>query len=305
MTTSGKTGCYGVFGHPIDHTLSPFIMNRAFDECRIGGGYVVFDVGPDDFPDAIRGACKRGMIGANITYPYKERILEYVDRRSSEVEVIGAANTLRVDTDALQAHNTDAQGTVTALATLGGVSPAGKNVFVFGAGGAGRAAAFGLLTAGAAGVTFGVRNTSANLQLLERYQTHFPTQRVGHVSTAGKTDEFARAIEEAVIIINATPVGMSHVESTRLIDDDSWITENHVCFDFVYHPFPTPFLADAKRRGARTLSGLALLVSQAQAGFRLWTGREFPLDEMYRAVELEHTKHREHRRHANEILDSR
>jgi shikimate dehydrogenase len=117
--------------------------------------------------------------------------------------------------------------------------------------------------------------------------------------------EFARAIEEAVIIINATPVGMSHVGSARLIGDDSWIKESQVCFDFVYQHLPTPFLADAERRGARTLSGLALLVSQAQAGFRLWTGKEFPLYEMYRAVELEHIKHREKRRHANEIFDSR
>ena len=291
MTTSETTRVYGLVGSPVDQSLSPFIMERAFAEFDLDNVYVAFDVEPDLFPNLVQELRTLGIMGANITYPYKERILEFVDRCSPDVETIRAANTLRFEGGGWEAHNTDAPGVVNALEILGDVKPAGKRVFVFGAGGAGRAAGFGLLKAGASCVTFGLRDPSKARRFIEKYRNLFPDQRIESVSLTG--DEPARAIETAAVIINATPVGMAQASSGERLGDESWINGSHVCFDFVYNRGETPFLAGAERRKARTLDGLALLVAQAQATFRLWTGKEFSLERMYTAVAIEQQMNRE------------
>ncbi len=294
IMASDQPRLYGLIGHPVAHTLSPFIMNRAFEEAGIDADYAAFDVAPDRFPAASRALAAFGIAGVNVTYPYKERILEIVDRRSRVVETVQAANTLLISPGGIEAHNTDAEGAAKAIERLGGVALAGKRAMIFGAGGAGRAAAYGILEAGARSVAFAVRDPSKAARGLENLRAAFPA-RVGEpVDARGGPKLLAHSVEEADIIINATPVGMSDLETpekeNESIVEEPWIGGKHCCFDFVYHPRTTRFLDCAARRGARTVDGLALLVSQAWGAFRLWTGREFSLERMYDAVVAEYSR---------------
>jgi shikimate dehydrogenase len=291
---SGKPRLYGLIGHPVGHSLSPFILNRAFAESGIDAVYAAFEVLEDRFPAAARSLAAFGIAGANVTYPYKERILEYATRRSPIVDSVLAANTLLISPAVLEAHNTDAPGAVEAVREIGGVAPTGKNVVIFGSGGAGRAAAYGFLDAGALKVTFAVRDPSRSVARLEALRRAFADRVAVPLPAHGSPNLIAQSVEEADIIVNATPVGMEGLEARKpaggeLIEEDR-IEARHCCFEFVYHPRSTPFLAAASRRGARTVDGLALLVAQAAETFRLWTGREFSLKSMYDAVVVEYSR---------------
>ena len=284
----GDKELYCLIGDPVSHSLSPFIMNRAFQRAGVEALYVPMPVAQEKLAGAIAAVRAKPIRGVNVTYPHKAAVLPLVDSTSTAVDVIGAANTLHLVDERLGAHNTDAIGTVRALESIGGVDVAGQRAFIFGAGGAGRAAAFGLMEAGAAQVSFGVRNAERTEPSLAALRAYFEGKVMGVVES-GDTEATAEAIERADIIVNATPLGMGGTGSTPLADE-SWIGTPHCCFDFVYHPRTTPFLEAAERQGANTIEGLALLVAQAQASFEIWTGNDFSLTDMFEAVLTELTQ---------------
>jgi shikimate dehydrogenase len=287
MAAEGKSLLFGLIGDPVAHSLSPFIMNRAFASFGLDALYVAVGVRPDRLAVSFAGLTSLGLGGLNVTYPYKEEILYHVDAISPEAEIINAANTVARFDDELHAFNTDAPGTSSAIDTFTSTAVAGSHVFIYGVGGSARAAAYGLLERGAASITFGVRSIERGAMASERLQYAFPEQQVDFVPLhdAGSYADRKRAVREAHIVINATPVGMVDHEHTQLIEDSSWISRGQLCFDFVYHPRRTLFLDAAKRAGATTLGGLALLVSQAAESFRIWTDQIFDVKEMAEAVE--------------------
>ena len=288
MSAPANAKLYGLIGHPVSHSLSPYIMNRAFRQNGIEAVYATFDVGDGGVVGAVAGMRALGFGGANVTYPYKEAVLQLPDSLPAEVELIGALNTLRFTDSGIEGANTDAPGTAAALETFAGATLDGADVLIFGAGGAGRAAAFGLLERSAARLTFAVRNESKGKDVVERFRRHFPDQEVGLVAMKpGETTAvLGKAIESAGIVINATPVGMAGGGAGELLAEDSPLDKNTVCFEFVYDPLETSFLELARRRGARTLDGLTLLVAQAERAMHVWTGKGFSLPKMYEAVTL-------------------
>lgn len=282
--TELKRRIFGLIGHPVGHSLSPFIMHRAFVARGMEARYVVVPVTKEGLGESLRGLETMEFDGVNVTYPLKEAVLEFASDRTVAADVIGAANTLTFLETGIHADNTDATGTLFALETLGGTVVEGKRVFVFGAGGAGRAAAYGLLSAGATAVTFGVRDKKIHHKSIERLSHFFSKERISkHEIGAGGVAKQC-PLDEYDVVINATPVGMDGSVAGVLIDDDSPINDRHVCFEFVYNPRVTPFMESAARHGAQVLDGLALLVAQASASFERWTGKRFSLEEMYAAV---------------------
>jgi len=278
---------YCIIGDPVDHSLSPFIMNRAFGESGWNAEYTKVRVTEQGLPDAVDELRNRGFSGANITYPHKESVLTFAGRTTHEVEVIGASNTLMLSEEGIAAYNTDAIGTVRALTLLENIQLAGKRVFIFGAGGAARAAAYGLMDAGVQSVAMGVRNEAKALAPIARLRAAFINQRIDIHTVPIDGADAREALTEADIIINATPVGMGNAEAPLIIQDPSWISEGDVVFDFVYYPRKTVLLENARKHGATAIEGVALLVAQAQASFRIWAGTDFSLPTMLSAV----TKH--------------
>jgi shikimate dehydrogenase len=287
VASTGKSLLFGLIGNPVSHSLSPFIMNRAFDSLGLDAMYVAFGVRAERLAPSVAGLGSLGIAGLNVTYPYKEEILYHIDAISSEAEIINAVNTVLFFDDEIQGFNTDAPGTAIALELFTDVSLEGSRAFVYGLGGSARAAAYGLLERGAERVTFGVRNAEKGPLVLERFEFAFPEQEVDVVKLSGPEDLVPRrdAFRGADVVVNATPVGMDGIPGGNLIENASWIHEDQTFFDFVYHPRQTPFLEAARGAGAKTLGGIALLVAQASESFRIWTDHTFDVKEMVEAVE--------------------
>lgn len=288
MTSTGGTLLFGLIGDPVSHSLSPFIMNRAFADIGMDAVYAAFGVKPSQLPTAIGGLAALGAMGLNVTYPYKEEVLYHLDVVASDAELVHSVNTIVFYEDEIHGYNTDAPGTAMALEQFADVTLEKNAVFIFGAGGSARAAAYGLLERGVERLTFGVRSPAKVEMVIDNFAYAFPEQYIDYVllNTPDNLSRRREAIAESGIVINATPAGMAGVaENTLLIEDVSWIRPGQCYFDFVYHPRRTPFLDAAQEAGAKTLGGIALLVSQAAESFRLWTDQTFDIKSMAEAVE--------------------
>lgn len=284
---SGRTLLYGLIGDPVSHSLSPFIMNRALREVGLDAVYVAFGIRPEQLADAVGGLAAAGAMGLNVTYPFKEEVLYYLDAVSSDAELVQAVNTLILDDDEIAGYNTDAPGTASALEQFTDVELEGNHAFIYGVGGSARAAAYGLLERGFDRVTFAARSAPKAEAVIDRFRYAFPEQVIDFVLLGdnGTSERRRLAFRDAGVVINATPVGMAGVSNGSLIEDPTWIHDAQCYFDFVYHPQRTPFLGAARAAGAKTLGGMALLVSQALESFRLWTDETFDAREMASAVE--------------------
>ncbi len=287
MSAEEKSHLFGLIGHPVTHSLSPFIMNRAFDMLGLDAIYVAFGIRPERLEPSLGGLTAMGVSGFNVTYPYKEEILYHVDAVSAEVEVINAVNTVAYFDDEIQGYNTDAVGTANALENFTDVALEGSRALIYGIGASARAAAYGLMERGAERVVFATRSPEKGPMVVEKFQFAFPEQPISILALgeAGSLSARREAFRDANIVINATPVGMAGQPVTTLIEDESWIRPEQVFFDFIYHPKQTAFLETARRASATTLGGLALLVAQAAESFRIWTDHGFDIKEMAEAVE--------------------
>lgn len=211
MRVSGSTRLYCLIGDPVRRSLSPWIMNRAFEQLGFDAVYTALRVPAAQLPEALAGLRALGVRGANVTYPHKEAVLPFIDRPSERTEILRAANTLRFARGEVTGYNTDAAGTAIALERFAGLSLNGKRVLIFGSGGAGRAAAFGVLEAGAASVAFCVRNAPKAEAALSPLRRVFADSSISVVPLEEQkaSDRRRAAVVESDVLINATPVGMA------------------------------------------------------------------------------------------------
>ncbi len=252
MNKDTNQDLYGVIGHPVAHSLSPFLMNRAFRGADLGAVYLRFDVQPGQFDQAVAGLATLGALGANVTYPYKEDALKIADLPTPEASLIGAVNTLVFRTDKIVGVNTDAEGTAEALRVFGGISIPDKHIFIYGGGGSARAAAVGLLRHGAATVTFGLRSPQKFTKNYDSIRETFPGQSLDIVAIedTAAVDNYRDNFQRADVVINATPLGMGADKQSTPLTEPSWIRSDQCFFDFVYFPGRTRFLEAAVKQGA-------------------------------------------------------
>lgn len=262
VTASTDLAC--VLGHPVGHSASPQIHNAAFSVAAVDAVYVAFDVTPVDLADAVAGLRAVGFLGANVTVPHKEAVLDLVDERTEEAALVGAANTLCWDGGRLVADNTDAGALGLVLERDVGLRP-GDEVVLFGAGGAARAAAVALGRAGA--------------------RVHVSARRAeaaeGVSAVAARAGAQTGPVDKPRVVVNATPLGL-HGES--LPEPYMGLAGGQVALDLVYGPAETPFLAAARANGAVAIDGVGMLVAQAAGSFERWTDRPAPWDAMDAAV---------------------
>lgn len=265
--TTAATRVVVLLGHPVGHSRSPQIHSAAFAETGIDAVYVTADVrGRADLSGAVAGIRALGLLGANVTVPYKQDIVSQVDDLSAQADLAGAVNTLFWRDDVLVGDNTDVSGLVRVLRDDIGTTP-GVSVEIFGAGGVARAAAV------ACGhLHLGVRVVARRPDAAAAVEA--VAMRAGAV---GLTDR----VGEADVVINATPLGM-HGEA--LPERYLRLEPQQVAVDLVYAEQTTPFVRAAQERGVRAVDGLSLLVAQAADSFTLWTGRAAPVAAMRQAV---------------------
>lgn len=273
---SGETKLCGIIGDPIEHTMSPAMHNAAFKTLSLNYLYLPFRVKSEDVDKAIDGMRALNIRGLNVTIPHKLRVIPLLDKLDPVAKEIGAVNTIVNDDGVLTGYNTDATGFIQTLVE-GGIEPRGKNMVILGAGGASRAVSFVLAQRG------------ASLVILNRLEELDWAQELAEwiSSTFGKQVEalelteknLARVMKKADIVVNATSVGMSpEVDGTPL--PFSLLKRDLVVFDIVYNPAKTRLLREAGLAGARTLSGLNMLIWQGALAFEKWTGQQAPVEVM-------------------------
>jgi shikimate dehydrogenase len=276
---SGTTRLIGIIGWPVDHSLSPAIHNAAFAALGLDYAYVPLPVAAGRVREAVEGLRALGFRGANVTVPHKQAVLPALDRLDDDARLAGAVNTIVVEDERLVGFNTDVIGFGRALAELHAGPLRDMPVLLLGAGGAARAAAVWLARAGA-DVTIVNRTLQAAEDAVEVARAAAPAVAARALALDALE---AERVAAARLIVNATTLGMAGAGKVPAVIVDN-VREGHIVFDVVYTRQPTPLVAQARRRGARTADGLSMLVWQAAAAFELWTGRAGPLDVMSSAV---------------------
>ncbi|MDH3599817.1 MAG: shikimate dehydrogenase [Candidatus Tectomicrobia bacterium] len=276
-TLSGATRLYGIFGHPITHSLSPLMQTFAFQHHHLDCVYVPFPVAPERLSEALPGAIALGIHGLNVTIPHKEAILSLLDAVSAEAQFVGAVNTVVIRDGQTTGYNTDGIGFLQPLTELGMVF-ADTSVCVLGAGGAARAITMALLQAGCPELTLTNRTPTRAEQLVAALQDRFSQAHLRCVPFAQAAD----AAHESGLVVNATSVGLSP-ESADLLPETA-LRPQQVVYDIVYRPLHTPLLQAAQRHGATIVPGIDMLIGQGAEAFRLWTGLPFPIAELRRLL---------------------
>ncbi|MBG7617412.1 MAG: shikimate dehydrogenase [Chloroflexi bacterium] len=271
-----KTGLCGLLGHPVEHSASPSMHNAAFKELGLNYIYLAFDVGKNQLGKAVGGLRALNVKGFNVTIPHKVDIIHLLDGLDPLADKIQAVNTIVNNNGKLIGYNTDASGFLEAL-IASGFKPEGKKVALLGAGGGARAIAFILAQSGA---NLSIINRRQEYELAVNLATSIALNFKIDVSALELNDKSLKSqIAAADLLINATPLGMfpdinkSPVPAVLLHD-------GLTVFDIVYNPLETMLMKEAKQAGARTVSGLDMLVRQGALAFKMWTGRPAPLEVM-------------------------
>lgn len=269
----GATRVAAVIGEPVRHSLSPVLHNAAFAATGLDWVYVAFEVAAGGAAGALGAMRALGIEGLSVTMPHKADVARAVDRCSSVAARLEAVNCVVRRGGELVGENTDGAGFVASLREDAGFEPAGQRCLVLGAGGAARAVVLALAEAGASEVVV-VNRTAAR------------AEAAASLAGAVGVVRGPEAVEEAALIVNATPLGMagSGAEAVNGPVEAHRIGPGQIVADLVYHPLRTPLLELAESRGAAQVNGLGMLLHQAGLAFELWTGRHPPIEAMRVAV---------------------
>jgi len=269
MKITGRTRITGLYGYPVEHTLSPLMHNAAFEHLGIDYCYLPFSVHPDSLKNAIDAIRALNLTGVNVTIPHKESVLPYLDEVNEEALFIGAVNTIVNHEKKLTGYNTDGRGFMRSLSE-NDIFTDNKKVLIVGAGGASRAICYYLSEKAAKLYLFDIDKIK-----LERLASDLSEIRENiHIlnDTANLSD--------FDLLINATPLGLKATDPVPL--DVSLLSPHQTVCDLIYKK--TPLLALAAQKGCKTIDGLGMLLWQGVLAFELWTRTLPPVDVMRNAL---------------------
>lgn len=244
---------YGLIGHPLGHSFSKDFFNQKFQSENIDAQYLNFDIPTIELLNEV--LTRQQIKGLNVTIPYKEKVIPFLDELSEEAKSIGAVNVIKVyqqeNKIRLKGFNTDVIGFTESLQPL--LNPTHKKALILGTGGASKAVQFGL--------------QQLNIETL------FVSRRSSD-NTLTYSQLTSKVMKEHTVVINCTPVGMHpHTDECPEIPYE-FIGEGHILYDLVYNPEETLFLKKGKAVGATTKNGLEMLLLQAKAAWNIWTNKD-------------------------------
>ena len=268
MSDIKKKEVFALIGDPVGHSASFCMHNAAFKALGIDAVYVPFRVLARDLKRAFIGVRALDIRGLNITIPYKEKCMKFLDKIDKYAQKIGAVNTVLNRDGKLIGYNTDSDGFIDSLKKDKDINPKGKNIFIMGAGGAGRAVSFGLCKNRACGITLvDIKDYKAK-RLKEDLSRHYPACNIQSILYTDKI-KIKDAISNSDIFVNATGLGL-RPDDPSVIDIDFLDSHLLVC-DLIYNPPLPPLLKEARKKRLRILNGEGMLLYQAIRAFRLWT----------------------------------
>lgn len=279
MEIDSTTQVAGLIGNPVRASLSPLLHNRAFQALGVNAVYLAFEVPAEGLERAVEGFRALKFLGVNVTGPYKERIMRFLDELSPEAKLAGAVNTIKPEGEVLKGYNTDGQGLLASLKEEGSFTPKGKKVLIIGAGGAVRGILVSLAQEEAKEIWVVNRTECRARALCQELAKKLAFPRLSGDSLLRLCEgDFLCSFD---LVINATP------PTARFpFLFDKLPKEALVC-DLAYRPEGPPFLNRARGLGIRAQGGLGMLIHQAALSFEIWTGLPAPVAIMKKAVRAE------------------
>ena len=277
---TGHTELIGLMAYPIRHSSSPAIHNEAFAYLGLDYAYLAFEVDQDTLEDAIKGMRALKMPGANLSMPNKAAVIPYLDNLSSAARLCGAVNTIVNKDGILTGHITDGMGYMQALKD-DGIDVIGKKMTIAGSGGAATAIQIQAALDGVKEISiFNIRDKFWDNAQETVDKIMEQTDCKAALYDLADLDKLKEEIEDSYLFANATGMGMKPREGQTYIPDKSFFRQDLIVTDVVYSPAETAMLKLAKEVGCKTMNGMGMLLFQAAEAFRLWTGREMPIDHM-------------------------
>ncbi|AVK61446.1 shikimate dehydrogenase [Lactobacillus sp. CBA3606] len=275
----GHTLLIGLMAYPIRHSMSPTMHNNAFAKLGLNYAYLAFEVTNETLPSAIQSIRTLDMRGSNISMPNKQKVIPLLDKLDPAAEMVGAVNTVVNDNGVLTGYTTDGIGFMKSLADEG-IDIRGQKMTLAGAGGAGTAIAVQAALDGVKEMSIfnmhdaSWENAERNVKLIN--------ERTDCKATLHELEnraDFKQEIQSSDIYTDSTGVGMKPLEDKTLIDDPSWLRKDLIVFDTVYAPRTTKLMKVAQAAGVEhVFNGLGMMLEQGAAAFKLWTGKEMPVD---------------------------
>ena len=276
MKINGYTRLAAVVANPIKHSISPFIHNSAFEATETNGVYLAWEVEATDLAETVANIRRYQMYGINLSMPYKEQVIPYLDQLSEEACLIGAVNTVVNREGTLIGYNTDGKGFFKSLPSF---KISRKRMVLLGAGGAAKAILAQAILDGVSQISVFVRSSS--MEKTRPYLEKIQNATGFRVDLLALEDvqELQDSITQADLLVNATSVGMDGF--SQPIPTSIVLPEKLLVADVIYQPFETPFLKWARNQGNQSINGLGMLLYQAAEAFELWTGKEMPTDQIW------------------------
>ena len=285
---TGHTGLLCLLGSPVAHSVSPEMHNEACDQLGLDYSYLAFDVPEDKMPQAVEGLRTMGARGWNITMPGKNIMCRLADKVSPASEISGACNTIVNDNGVLTAYTTDGVGFMRAVAE-NGVDIIGKKMTLLGAGGAATAIEIQAALDGVKEISiFNIHdkfweNAEATVKKIN--------ERTNCKATLYDLDDKEKLREEmadSYIFVNGTGVGMKPLEGMSVVPDKSFFRPELIVVDVPYSPLETKMRSMAKEVGCKTMNGLGMMLFQGAAAFKLWTGKDMPIEHMKEVLNIKY-----------------
>jgi shikimate dehydrogenase len=268
----------GNIGHPIFPSYLSTIHNSSFKILGLNYVFVPFDVHPQNMDIALRGILSLGIAGINLTFPHSTKVLRMIDEITGEASMVGSVNTIINEGDRLIGYNTHINGIAETLKPYR-ESILDQQVTIFGAGNIAKIVVYTIVKYFKPKLIQIVNRAQQKAEHLRKYvreELNFNEIRVLPLNY----EELVPKNTKSKVIVNATPLGMFPKTEECYIDSDKLFNENQIVIDLVYNPAETTFLKMAKNKGAKTITGLDILLLQAAKSFEHWTNKTMPVDEI-------------------------
>ncbi|MFU2204462.1 shikimate dehydrogenase [Streptococcus hyovaginalis] len=282
MMIDGYTRLAAVVAKPIKHSISPFIHNLAFEETGVNGVYVAWEI-PEEYLAVTLDNIKRyDMFGINLSMPYKQAVIPYLDELTESARLIGAVNTVIHRDGQLIGHNTDGIGFFKSLEKQMNFHVANKSLTILGGGGAATAIIAQAALDGAKVITIFCRQQSLDRTQATADRIAQATGSFIQVLPIDNQDLVQEHVTKSDLVVNGTSVGMDG--QSLPIQENILFSKNSLVADVIYQPFETPLLKLAKEQGIPSINGLGMLLFQAAEAFEAWTGKEMPTDLIWKQL---------------------
>lgn len=280
MRIDGYTRLAAVVAQPIKHSISPLIHNTAFEKTGINGVYLAWEVGLSDLKATVDNIRRYDMFGINLSMPYKQAVIPYLDELDASARLIGAVNTVVNREGRLIGYNTDGKGFFKSLPSF---AIKGKKLVVLGSGGAATAIIGQACLDGAEEIIVFTRGSSlekARVKMAELSQQTAADLKVLPLEEASLLQE---SLNRSDLLVNGTSLGMDGISLP--LPASLSLPEQILVADVIYQPFETPLLKWACAQGRTAVNGLGMLLHQAAEAFELWTGQPMPSQEIWQLLE--------------------